>query len=79
MLAIMLNPMFKNMCLVTSYVGHDNVANLVINYNSKLLLPLLVEFYKSLMPFAIELFQMLPRQVDFKHLFHTIETNPNTL
>jgi hypothetical protein len=79
MLALMLNPMFKNMCLVTSYVGHDNVANLVINYNSKLLLPLLVESYKSLMHVTIEVLQMLPRQMDFKHLFHTIETNSNIL
>lgn len=79
MLAFMLNPMFKNMCLVTSYVGHDNVVNLVINYDSKLLLPLLVESYKSLMPFAIEVLQMLPRQMDFKHLFHTTKTNPHTL
>ncbi len=77
--AFMLNPMFGNMCLVTSYVGHDNVVNSVINYDSKFLLPLLVESYKSLMPFAIEVLQMLPRQMDFKHLFHTTETNPNTL
>jgi len=45
----MLNPRFKSMCLVTSYVGHENATKLVIGYDPQLLLSLLVEFHKSLM------------------------------
>jgi hypothetical protein len=45
----MLDLMFKSMSLVTSYVGHENATKLVIDYDSQLLLPLLVEFHKSLM------------------------------
>ncbi len=45
----MLDPRFKSMCLVTSYVGHENATKLVTNYDSQLLLALLVEFHKSLM------------------------------
>jgi hypothetical protein len=42
------------MHLATSYVGHENATNLVIDYDSQLLLPLLVESYKSPIPIAIE-------------------------
>jgi hypothetical protein len=48
-LVLMLDLMFKSMSLVTSYVGHENATKLVIDYDSQLLLPLLVEFHKSLM------------------------------
>jgi hypothetical protein len=48
-LVFMLDPRFKNMCPVTSYVGHENVTKLVIDNDSQLLLPLFVEFHKSLM------------------------------
>lgn len=56
MLVFTFNPRVKNMCLVTSYVGHNNATNLVTNYDSQLLLLLLVEFYKSLMPTTVEEF-----------------------
>lgn len=53
MLAPMLDPRFKNMHLVTSYVICKNVARSIVDYDSQLLLSLLVEFYKwSLMPNA---------------------------
>ncbi len=48
-LVLMLDPRFKNMCLVTSYVGHENVTKLVTDNDSQLLLLLFVEFHKSLM------------------------------
>jgi hypothetical protein len=44
----MLDARFKSMCLVTSYVGHENATKLVVDYDSQLLLPFLVEFHKSL-------------------------------
>jgi hypothetical protein len=56
MLVFTLDPKVKNMCLITLYVGCNNITNLVTNYDSQLLLFFLVEFYKSLMPTTIEEF-----------------------
>ncbi len=54
MLALMLDPRFKNMHLVTSYVVCKNVARSIVDHDSHLLLSLLVRSYKSsLMPNAI--------------------------
>jgi hypothetical protein len=33
MLALLLDPMYKNMCLVTTYLGCEVVATLVANYD----------------------------------------------
>ncbi len=49
MLALMLNLGYKSMCLMTSYLGHEVATKLVVNYDEKLLLPLLFAFYKGLM------------------------------
>jgi hypothetical protein len=43
MLVFMFDPRVKNMCLVTLYVGYNNTTNLVIDYDSQLLLFFLVE------------------------------------
>lgn len=64
------------MCLVTSYVGHKNAIRLDVDYDSQLILPLLIE---SLMLNAIEEPQVLGSQVDSKDLFHIVKTNPNIL
>lgn len=48
MLALMFDPRFKSMQLVTMYLGHENVI-LVIKYDEKLLLLLLMEANKLLM------------------------------
>jgi hypothetical protein len=42
------------MYLVTPYVGHKNATNFIIDYDSQLLLPLMLVSYKSLMPTTIE-------------------------
>ncbi len=44
----MFDPRFKNMQLVTMYLGHENVI-VVIKYDEKLLLFLLMEANKLLM------------------------------
>jgi hypothetical protein len=49
----MLDPKFKSMCLIHSYVGHEKVAILVVKYDEQLLLPLLVVCYKLLMSATI--------------------------
>ncbi len=51
LLPLMLDPIFKSMCLVMMYVGHDNVVALVVEYDNELLLPLLMEVCKPSMPF----------------------------
>jgi hypothetical protein len=46
MLALMLNLKCKGLCLITSHVCHKNVTNLIVDFDSKLLLPFLMEAYK---------------------------------
>jgi hypothetical protein len=49
MLVLMLNPRFKSLQLVTSYIGHDKTSALVVQYDVGLLLPLLIQCYKIFM------------------------------
>jgi hypothetical protein len=50
MLALMLDPRYKNMHLVIIYLVMKNIATLVVNYDEQLFLLLLLEVYKGLMP-----------------------------
>ncbi len=71
----MLNPRFKSMCLVCIYVGHENALVIVVAYDEQILLPLLMEVYKSSMP-LIEKFQTF-ESLDggcLKYLFHHYNT-----
>jgi hypothetical protein len=55
-------------------------TNLVIDYDTQLLLPLMVVSYKLLMPTTIvESNQALASQMNSKDFFKTTKTNPNTL
>jgi hypothetical protein len=38
------------MQLVTTYLGHENVVAIVVEYDEELLLPLLIKVVKLLMP-----------------------------
>lgn len=49
-LLLMLDLKFKNMHMVTYYLGHVNVSILVFQYDEHLFLLLLVHYYKVLMP-----------------------------
>jgi hypothetical protein len=42
MLALMLDPRFKSLWLVTSYIGHEKASSLVVQYDVGFLLPLLI-------------------------------------
>ncbi len=64
-LMLMLNPRLRNMCLITLYVSCENALRLVVDYDSQLLLPLLVESFKSLMLNVIKEYQVLGSQMDF--------------
>ncbi len=50
MLALMLDPKYKNMHLMIIYLVMKITATLVVVYNRHLLLLLLLEVYKGLMP-----------------------------
>jgi hypothetical protein len=54
MLASMLDPKFKSMGLITTYVVCDNVVALIATYDNELLLPLLPELYKLPMSTILE-------------------------
>jgi hypothetical protein len=45
----MLDPKYKSICLVTTYLGHEATTTLMANYDEQLL-PLLLEAYKGLLP-----------------------------
>lgn len=52
MLALMLDPRFKGLGLVRDYVGGEKVVSIVFEYDSLVLLPLLMQCYKRLHPTA---------------------------
>jgi hypothetical protein len=54
MLALMLDPMYKNVKLVSIYLHCEIVATLIVEYDKQLLLPLLLEAYKLLMPNRVQ-------------------------
>jgi len=62
---LMLDPRLKNMHLITLYVSCENGLRLVVGHDSQLLVPLLVESFKSLMLNAIEEYQVLGSEMDF--------------
>jgi hypothetical protein len=49
MLALMFNQRFKNMRLVTTFLGHENAIAIVFEYDQNFLLPLLTKVTKLLM------------------------------
>ncbi len=51
---LMLDLCFKSMQLVTTYLGWENVAILVVEYDEKLFPPLLTKVAKLLMPICGE-------------------------
>jgi hypothetical protein len=71
MLALMLDPRFKNMRLITMFMGHENASLVVANYDEKLLLPLLMEENKFLMLNMVETTSNLHSKGDSEGLFHT--------
>jgi len=50
MLVLLLDSKYKNMHLVTTYLGHENVVTLVVDYDEKSSFLLLLEAFKGLMP-----------------------------
>ncbi len=49
MLALMLDPRFKSICLVTMFLSRENAIVMVVEYDEKILLPLLMVANKLLM------------------------------
>jgi hypothetical protein len=54
MLALMLDLKYKNMQLVSIYLRCEISASIIIEYDKQLLLPLLLEAYKLLMPNRVQ-------------------------
>ncbi len=50
MLAIMLDPQFKNMKLILYFVGHAHVIQIVIDYDVNIVCPLLLQVLFHLNP-----------------------------
>ncbi len=78
MLAIMLNPKYKSMCLVITYLGHEATTTLVVDYDKQLLLLLLLEVYKGLLPNGGDCLEESTSLVDSRDLFQQTNTITNT-
>jgi len=64
------------MWFVTTYLGCENVV-IVIKYDEKSLLPLLMVANKLLMFVSVQEIEDLQSQINAKDLLHTIRTNAN--
>ncbi len=73
MLAFMLDPKCKSMRLMITYLGCEVVATLVADYDEQLLLLLLLEAYKGLLPNRRDYLDEFASFVDSHDLF--LETN----
>jgi hypothetical protein len=78
MLAFMLDPRYKNMHLVITYLGCEATTTLVTNYDEQLLLPLLLEAYKGLLPNTKDCLDEFASLVDSWDLFQHINTIADT-
>jgi hypothetical protein len=63
--------------LVITYLGPENVTIVVLEYDEKLLLPLLMEVNKLLMLTNVEEIEECQFYVNVEDFFHTITTNAN--
>jgi len=66
---LMLDPRYKSMCLVTTYLSHEVTTTLMVDYDEQLLLPLLIEAYKGLLPNKGECLDESTSLMDFHNLF----------
>jgi hypothetical protein len=64
------------MCLVTTYLGHEVATTLMADYDEQLLLPLLFEAYKGLLPNRGHYLDESTLLVDFQDLFQQRVTKP---
>jgi hypothetical protein len=71
MLALMFDRRFKSMRLISMFMGHENVTLVVVEYNEKLLLPLLMEENQIFMPNKVETTFNLHSKSNYEGLFHT--------
>jgi hypothetical protein len=65
MLALILDPIYKSMWLVITYLGCETIIALVTNYDEQLLLPLPLEVYKVFMPNRIDCVNKFTLFMDF--------------
>jgi hypothetical protein len=78
MFALMFDPKFKTIKLVTMYLGCEIVTIVVVKYDEFFLLLLSMEVNKLLMPNKVEMAFGLDSQIDCKGPFHTTTTTINT-
>ncbi len=68
----MLDPRYKSMHLLIIYLGHEVATILVANYDEQILLPLLLEAYKGLLPNRGDCLDEFASLVDSYDLFQHI-------
>ncbi len=69
MLVLTLDPRFKTMKLITMFMGHEYATLMVAKYDENLLLHLLMESNKFLMPNKVKATCNLHSKGDFEGLF----------
>jgi hypothetical protein len=70
----MLDPKYKNTHLVITYLGHEAISTLVADYDEQLLLLLLLETYKNLLPNRGDCLDEYASLVDSHDLFEQTNT-----
>jgi hypothetical protein len=70
MLALVLDPRFKSMRLVTMFMGHEDVTFVIVEYDEKLLIFLLMEIIKFLMFGKVEIIFDFHSEVNFEGILH---------
>jgi hypothetical protein len=79
MLALMLDPHFKSLDVVKTFVGWEKVIHMVAKYNNKTLLPLLVVTFLFLNPNSDGLTKATPVDGDKDSIFGAMTSNEVTL
>jgi hypothetical protein len=79
MLTLMVDPKYKFVYIVMTYVGSDNVVALVVEYDQKLLLPLLIEFYKLSMEVIVKELDAFGSRTRNEHFFCTTDITEDIL
>ncbi len=78
MLCLMLDPRFKNLCLVSSFIGSEEGVNIVEEYNRWSLYPMLLKYYHYLHPMVESKVECVDQIKDTKFDLDIFEQTPRT-
>lgn len=63
MFSLMLDPIFKNICLVHSFIGHEQGVTIVKEYDKRFLFPMFFKFHHHSHPTAKYIVVLLTKKI----------------